>query len=156
MATDPDTRVIGVDHDELKRRALLKLQLDPALKFSLTIAIDRVEEACRDYSDSRIRDMLEPGMNVLGLDGKYLEVERDADKLRVRSALTGKGLDVSDGAFVIFIDSRCSGSEALEKWGKLVKEDTRVMVIPLKVPKGQSVESIVSAKRQGDAEGFAV
>lgn len=158
MATAPELRIVGVGHDELKQRALAKLQIDQALKFSLTIAIDAIEEATRDYSDARISQLLQPGMRTTTLEGRRVDVEmsdslRDA-KLSVTNVLTGAGLDVSDGAFVIFIDSRAAGSEALKRWEKLTNGDTRLMVIPLEVPRGQTVEMVVAAKRQTDG-GFA-
>ncbi len=157
MGTDPELRIVGVAHEELKRRALLKLEMDPALKFSLTLAIDRIETACREYSDSRIAQLLQPGMKTMDLNGRQIEVDMSDSlldaRLKVTSTLTGSALDVSDGAFVIFVDSRSASSDALKRWEHLVKDDTRVMVIPLTVPRGQTVESIVRAKRQ-DEGGF--
>lgn len=158
MAMDEDARIVGVTHEELKTRALLKLQMHPALKYSLTLAIDRIEEACREYADSRIAQLLQPGMETMSLDGRKVKVEMsdsflDAE-LRVTNILTGAGLDVSDGAFVIFIDSRCAKTEALRRWEKITEGDSSVMIIPLEVPKGSSVEQVVAAKRQTEA-GFA-
>lgn len=159
MADDADLRIVGVDHEELKRRALLRLQMQPAFKFSLAIAIDRIEEACREYSDSRINQLLQPGMTTMSLDGRRVEVEMSDSfmeaKLKVTNILTGAGLDVSEGAFVIFVDSRAATKDALWRWENLTNGDTRAMMIPLSVPKGQTVEMIVAAKKQ-DGGGFAV
>jgi hypothetical protein len=156
MATDPDLRIVGVDHEELKKRALIRLQLEPALKFSLTLAIDRIEEACRTYSDSRINQLLQPGMSTLTLDGRKVDIEMSDSfmdaKLHVTNTLTGAGLDVSDGAFVVFVDSRAATTEALKRWKTLVNDDTKLMMIPLAVPKGQTVEQVVKAKRQDDSD----
>ena len=159
MAMDEDARIVGVTHEELKTRALLKLQMFPALKYSLTLAIDRIEEACRSYSDSRIAQLLQPGMETIALDGRRVKVEMSDSfmdaKLEVTNILTGAALDMSDdSAYVIFIDSRAAGTDALKRWEKAVN-GAPVMMVPLTVPKGQSVESIVRAKRAEDAEDFA-
>ncbi len=158
MATDPELRIVGVAHEELKRRALLALDLQPALKFSLTLAIDRIETACREYSDSRINQLLQPGMKTMSLDGRQIEVDMSDSlldaRLKVTSTLTGSALDVSDGAYVCFIDSRSASTEALKRWEKLTNDSTALMLVPLEVPRGMTVEQVVRAKRQDDAESF--
>ena len=159
MAMDDDARIIGVSHEELKTRALLKLQMFPVLKYSLTLAIDRIEEACREYSDSRIAQLLQPGVETFALDGRKVKVEMSDSfldaKLEVTNILTGAALNVTDGdAVVIFIDSRAATSAALKRWEKLTEGDTSVMMIPITPPKGQTVCDVVAAKRQAEA-GFA-
>ena len=161
MASDTESRVVGVDREELKRRALLKLDLDPALKFVLAVALNEIEQACREYSDFRISQLLQPGMQTFALDGRKVRVEMsdsfmDAE-LQVTNILTGAALDVEqiqDGGVVIFIDSRAATTEALKRWQKLTEGDLSVMMIPLSVPKNQTVVDVVAAKRQTE-EGFA-
>ena len=159
MATAPELRIVGVGHGELKQRALAKLQIDQALKFSLTIAIDAIEEATRDYSDARISQLLQPGMRTTTLEGRRVDVEmsdslQDA-KLSVTNVLTGAGLDVSDGAFVLFLDTRCATPEALKRWQQLTNSDTRLMIVPLSVPRGMTIDQVVAGKRQDDDGAFA-
>ena len=160
MASDTESRIVGVDREELKRRALLKLDLDPALKFVLAVALNEIEQACREYSDFRISQLLQPGMQTFALDGRKVRVEMsdsfmDAE-LQVTNILTGVALDVEEiqDGVVIFIDSRSASSEALKRWEKLTENDTSVMMVPLIVPKGMTVDQVVKAKRQGDAEAF--
>ena len=161
MASDTESRIVGVDREDLKRRALLKLDLDPALKFVLAVALNEIEQACREYSDFRISQLLQPGMQTFALDGRKVRVEMsdsfmDAE-LQVTNILTGAALDVEqiqDGGVVIFIDSRAATTEALKRWQKLTEGDLSVMMIPLSVPKNQTVVDVVAAKRQTE-EGFA-
>ena len=66
MASDTESRIVGVDREELKRRALLKLDLEPALKFVLAVALNEIEQACREYSDFlHISKLLQPGMQTV-------------------------------------------------------------------------------------------
>lgn len=153
-STDPAAQLVGVDQGDLSKRALLKLQIDPQLKMAVTAAINVIEKARDQFSDYRIHQLLQPGVHTMAADGRQLSVEVDKTKIRVKDILTGAGLNVADGAFVIFIDSRAASGPALKKWQELVKEDTRLLVIPLDPPPGQTVEQCVAAKRQSD-DGFA-
>lgn len=149
--TDPEMRIIGTDPAEIRRRALLKIQMDPEIKMALTLAVNPIEQACEAYADAKINQLLQPGMQTMSMDGRLIEVDMELNgRLHVTDVLIGAGLNVSDGAFVIFIDSRCASGEALRRWQKLVKDDTRLMVIPLDVPRGQTIAQVVAAKRQDE------
>lgn len=161
VSTDPAAQLSGIDQGELSKRALLKLQMDPQLKMAITAAINVIERARDQFSDYRIGQLLQHGVHTMAADGRELTVEVDETTIRVKNILTGAGLNVADGAFVLFIDSRAASTDALRKWQSLVKDDTRLMVIPMDPPAGQTVEQCVAAKRQddtgfvGDATGFA-
>lgn len=158
QATDEGIQLVGIDRAELSKRALLKLQLDQMAKMAVTMAVDTIEKHAAMYTDWKINSLLQDGMQTMTLDGRLVEVEMvagiDSARLRVKNILTGAGLDVSDGAFVVFVDTRAASSEALKRWQQLTNEDTRLMIIPLEVPRGQTVEQVVAATRQDAAEGF--
>lgn len=139
---------------ELKERALLRTQMDPEFRIGLTLTLNDIESAARMYSDTQIGALLQPGVSTFAGDGRMVSVETTEDKINVTNILDGAALNVADGAFVVFIDSRCSGTEALKKWERMCREDTRIMIIPLNVPKGQTVQQVVAARRQDDSEGF--
>ena len=143
------------DPEDLKRRALLKIQMDPLARQALTVTTSIIQNAATALTDARINELLQPGMRTMAMDGRMLEVETGADKITVTNLLDGAALNVTDGGFVVFIDARCAGSEALKRWQRLVSADTRLMVIPLQPPPGQTVRDVVSARRQEEAEGFA-
>lgn len=153
LFTDPDMRIIGVDPDEVHKRAELKAQMDPEFKMALAMAINSIEKARDQYSDYRIGMLLQDGVHTMNSAGRELTVTVEDESVRVKSILTGAGLDVADGAFVIFVDSRALTGAELRKWQELTGDDTHVMVIPVEVPEGHTVEGMVAAKRQ-DESGF--
>lgn len=154
---NPELRLSGVEYEEIKSRALAKIQIDKEVRALLTLAMNRIEAAMEAVINNRINSLLQPGVCTMTTDGRTVEVEMSegllSAKLKVTDVLTGAGLEVSDGAFVVFIDSRCASSKALRIWQNLIKDDTRLMVIPLEPPRGQTVQQVVAAKRQEDA-GF--
>lgn len=143
------------DPAELKKRALLKIQMDSQARQVLTVFTSKVQTAAEQYKDSQINELLQPGMRTMTVGGNLVEVDLDREwRLHVTNMLDGMALEVSGGAFVIFIDNRCAGTEALRRWQQLVKDDTRLMVIPLNVPQGKSIRDVVAARPQDDPEGF--
>lgn len=153
LFTDPDMRLTGVDPDEVRKRAALRAQMDPDFKMALTMAINGIEKARDQYSDYRIGMLLQDGVHTMNSAGRELTVTVEDETVSVKSILTGAGLDVADGAFVIFIDSRATSGTALKKWQQMASGDTHLMIIPVEVPEGQTVENMVAAKRQ-DESGF--
>lgn len=153
LFTDPDMRLTGVEPDEIRKRAALKAQMDPEFKMALTMAINGIEKARDQYSDYRIGMLLQDGVHTMNGAGRELTVTVEDESVRVKSILTGAGLNVADGAFVIFIDSRAASGAALKRLQEMTNDDTHMMVIPVEVPDGQTVEGMVAAKRQ-DEGGF--
>lgn len=153
VASDPAARIAGISAEDLQRWALAKINTDDGFRLALTASCDQIMSAAGAYSDSRINELLQDGKRTLNIDGGLTEVEYVGSKLRVTDILNGGALDVSDGAFVVFVDSRSLTTEALKKWQKLTNDDTRLMLIPLSVPEGKTVEQVVAAKRQADG-GF--
>lgn len=155
MFNDPDMREPDVDPAEIDRRALIKMDLDPRAKMALTLAVNELQAMTAKVVDDRVREFLQPGVTTYDEGGHMVEVERCEDKILITSLLTGAGLDVADGAFVIFIDSRVASSDAVKTFQQRTGGDTRLMLIPLNPPEGQTVSDCVAAKRQ-DESGFAV
>lgn len=155
MFNDADMREPNVDPAEIDRRALIKMDLDPRVKMALTLAVNEIQAMAAKVVDDRVRELLQPGVTTYDEAGYMVEVERREDKLSVTSLLTGAGLDISDGAFVIFIDTRIASGSALKRFEDRAKDDTRLVMIPIDPPEGQTVSDCVAAKRQ-DESGFAV
>lgn len=151
--SDPGSRLDGVDPAVIRQRALNQVLANPILKMALSKALDTTQQAAMSLLNGEVTKLLQHGMKTMDRDGHMVTVERLPDKLQVTNILTGAGLDVSDGAFVIFIDSRSASGNALKRWQALVKDDTRLMVIPLQPPDGQTVAQCVAAKRQ-EEDGF--
>ncbi|MDE2098940.1 MAG: hypothetical protein KGL39_16930 [Patescibacteria group bacterium] len=154
QAQDPGIQIVGHDDAEVKKRALLKLQMDQAARMALTLAVDKIERAVNMFVDWRVSELLQDGVHTFDLQGRSVEVELvrgigDA-KLKVTNVLNGAALDVAQpGGYVVFVDSRSITGEALSRWERLTGEDTKLMLLPLEVPKGQTVEQVVAAQAPG-------
>lgn len=155
MFNDADMREPNVDPAEIDRRALIKMDLDPRVKMALTLAVNEIQAMAAKVVDDRVRELLQPGVTTYDEDGHMVEVERREDRLLITSLLTGAGLDIADGAFVIFVDSRVASSDAVKRFQERTGGDTRLMLIPIDPPEGQTVNDCVRAASQSDT-GFAV
>lgn len=154
LLSDPGSRLAGVSDEDLRSRVLNKIAAEPEMRMYMAMALDLIQQAVRDVIDFRVSELLQDGVKTFDLAGQMVEVERAKDRLVVRNILDGAGLNVADGAFVLFIDSRCAGSAALRRWQELVKDDTHLMIVPLQVVAGQRVADVVAAKRQDESEDF--